>query len=140
MIPLYPELIKLHNNIFIARNVHFETHDMISAVLNTKYKEKVPECIDCIEIMDNVFTGSDATILYGVRIGENCIAGAGSLVNKDCEPNSVYAGVPARKVGTWDGFVAKRMKKDYSCVKYNQIISAAEVGRAWEIFDINHEK
>ena len=97
VIPLYPELIKLHNNVFIARNVHFETHDMISAVLNTKYEEKVPEYIGCIEIMDNVFIGSDTTILYGVRIGENCIVGSGSLVNKDCEPNSVYAGCKCQR-------------------------------------------
>ncbi len=140
MIPLYPELIKLHDNVFIARNVHFETHDMINAVINTAHPgAKVPEYVGCIEIMDNVFVGSDTTILYGVRIGENCIIASGSLVNRDCEPNSVYAGVPAKKVGTWDKFVEKRMKKDYSCVKHNQNISEEEINAAWRAFQENHK-
>ena len=141
VIPLYPELIKLHDNVFIARNVHFETHDMISAVINTAYPgAKVPEHVGCIEIMDNVFVGSDTTILYGVRIGENCVIGSGSLVNKDCEPDSIYAGVPAKKVGTWETFVEKRMRKDYSYIAHNQNITSEEINTAWEMFYEKHEK
>lgn len=34
VIPLYPELIKLHNNIMIASNVKFITHDAINYVIN----------------------------------------------------------------------------------------------------------
>jgi acetyltransferase-like isoleucine patch superfamily enzyme len=34
----------------------------------------------------------------GITIGEGSIIGAGSLVTKDVEPYSIYAGVPARKV------------------------------------------
>lgn len=47
--------------------------------------------------MENCFIGSNTVILYGVKIGPNVIVASGSLINKDCEPNSVYAGVPARK-------------------------------------------
>ncbi len=141
VIPLYPELIKLHDNVFIARNVHFETHDMINRVINTKYPDAdVPEYVGCIEIMENVFVGSDTAILYGVRIGENCIIGSGSFVNKDCELNSIYAGVPARKVGSFDDFVEKRRKKDYSYVRQNQHISAEEVERAWQMFEERHSE
>lgn len=42
--------------------------------------------------------GAAATVLQGVTIGEGTIIAAGSVVTKDCEPNSLYAGVPARKV------------------------------------------
>ena len=42
--------------------------------------------------------GASSTILPGVTIGEGTIIAAGAVVTKDCDPNSLYAGVPARKV------------------------------------------
>lgn len=41
--------------------------------------------------------GRNAIILKGVTIGNNVIIGAGAVVTKDCDSNSVYAGVPALK-------------------------------------------
>lgn len=46
--------------------------------------------------------------MYDVRIAENNIIAAGSVVTKSTEPNSVYAGVPARKIGTFADSAAKR--------------------------------
>jgi dTDP-4-amino-4,6-dideoxygalactose transaminase/acetyltransferase-like isoleucine patch superfamily enzyme len=40
--------------------------------------------------------GSNATILCNVRIGENAIVGAGSVVTKDVPDNAVVAGNPAK--------------------------------------------
>ena len=37
-------------------------------------------------------------IMPGVHIGSGVIIGAGSVVNKDCPDNSIYAGIPARKI------------------------------------------
>ncbi|WP_283205653.1 serine O-acetyltransferase [Garciella nitratireducens] len=45
-----------------------------------------------------IYTGS--IILGDIRIGDNSIIGASSLVLEDVEPNSVYVGVPAKKVKT----------------------------------------
>jgi maltose O-acetyltransferase len=39
-------------------------------------------------------------ILPGVTVGEGTIIGAGAVVNKDCEPGAVYAGVPAPRALT----------------------------------------
>ena len=69
-----------------------------------RYKEK----IGCIEIGNNVFIGSNSTVLYDVRIGSNVIIGAGSLVIRDIPDNSVAVGAPARVIGKFDDFVAKR--------------------------------
>lgn len=44
--------------------------------------------------------GAGAIVLPGVTIGEGAAIGALSLVRKDCEPFSIYAGVPARRVNT----------------------------------------
>jgi UDP-2-acetamido-3-amino-2,3-dideoxy-glucuronate N-acetyltransferase len=40
--------------------------------------------------------GSGATILGGVRIGENALVGAGAVVTKDVAPGETVAGNPAR--------------------------------------------
>jgi maltose O-acetyltransferase len=44
------------------------------------------------------WVGARCLILPGVTIGDGCIVAAGSTVRDDCEPNGVYAGVPARRV------------------------------------------
>ncbi|MDM8567274.1 acyltransferase [Candidatus Halobeggiatoa sp. HSG11] len=49
-----------------------------------------------IVIGSNVWIGRGATILAGVKIGDNAIIGANAVVTKDVEPNTLVAGVPAR--------------------------------------------
>ena len=46
--------------------------------------------------------GARATVLAGVTIGAGCVIAAGAVVTEDCEPNGVYAGVPARRVRDLD--------------------------------------
>ena len=94
-VPLYARFIKLGNNVKVASNVTFITHDVTHVMLNDIpiFNEKrVQEKIGCIEIQDNVFVGAGSTILYDVRIGSNVIIGAGSLINKDVPSNSVVGG------------------------------------------------
>lgn len=111
-IPLYPNLIRFHSNIWIASGVHFITHDVAHYMLNRKIRErKYTENIGCIEVMNNVFIGANTTILYNVRIGNNVIIGAGSIVTHDVEDNSVVAGAPAKKIGTFDDYMNKRYEK-----------------------------
>lgn len=143
-IPLYPELISLHNNIMIAANVRLVTHDATFVVLNClgegkKYAEKV----GCIEVMDNVFIGYNATILPNVRIGENVIVGAGSVVTKDLEPNGVYAGCPAKRIESFDEYCRKLKQGSngsysYPTVKRNTRITKEEIEKAWSFFQKKH--
>lgn len=56
-----------------------------------------------ITIKDNVFIGMGSTIVTGMTlVGENSIIGAGAVVLKNVEKNSVYAGVPAKKIRKLD--------------------------------------
>lgn len=142
LIPLYPELIKFGNNIMVAAGVRLITHDASFSILKRLGKGKFPEMIGCIEIMDNVFIGANCTILPNVRIGENVIVGACSLVTRDLKPNGVYVGSPAKKVGTFYDFVKKRSfnhlenKYDYPYTENNQSLTTDEINRAWKQFDL----
>ena len=42
--------------------------------------------------------GARATIMPGVTIGEGVTVAAGAVVTRDCEPDGLYAGVPAKRV------------------------------------------
>lgn len=107
-IPLYPKLISFGNNVWIASDVLFVPHDVIHCMLNNKYKTaKYTENIGCIEIKDNVFIGSNSTILPNVTIGPDTIVAAGSLVNKSIS-GGVYAGVPAKYVCSLEEFIEKK--------------------------------
>lgn len=108
-VPLYAKLIRIHNNVRIASNVTFATHDITHYMLNNMNgKEKYEEIIGCIEIMDNVFIGTNTTIINGVRIGPNAIVAAGSVVTKDVPPNCVFGGVPAKIICSLDEYIQKR--------------------------------
>ena len=44
--------------------------------------------------------GAGCVVLPGVRIGEGAAVGALSLVKRDCEEFTIYAGTPARAIGS----------------------------------------
>ena len=141
-VPLYADLISLGNNVQIASNVHFNTHDVTHLVLNNmpellkrRNGRRFPEKKGCIEIGDNVFIGSGTSINYDVKIGSNVVIGACSLVTKDVPDNSVVAGVPARVISSFDAFVEKRSadakERD---VFGSEVLSEDSVERLWEAF------
>ena len=55
--------------------------------------------VDRIIIGKDAFIGTNAVVHPGVTIGEGAVIGSCSLVLKDCEPWTVYAGVPCRPIG-----------------------------------------
>ena len=56
-----------------------------------------------IVIEDDVWLGAGVVVLDGAVIGKGCVVGAGSVVRGTLEPYSIYAGVPARRVGERGG-------------------------------------
>lgn len=49
-------------------------------------------------IGNDVWVGYGSTIMQGVTINDGAIIAAGSVVTKDVEPYSIYAGNPAKKI------------------------------------------
>jgi len=67
-------------------------------LLNLLYvRDKLIKSAD-IFVKDDAWIGANTTIFPGVTIGACSIIGAGSIVLKDVEPYSIYAGVPAKKL------------------------------------------
>lgn len=109
IVPLYPNLIKIGNDVDISSGVILAVHSNIHGVLNNisqhrpeEEKHLFNEVIGCIEIGNNVFIGANAIITGNVKIGNNVIVSAGSLVENDIPDNSVVRGVPAKKMCTVD--------------------------------------
>lgn len=51
-----------------------------------------------VRICRRAWIGAGSTILQGVTVGENAVVGAGSVVTKDVEPDTIVAGNPARLI------------------------------------------
>ncbi len=51
-----------------------------------------------LSIGRDVYIGANCTLMPDITIGEGAILGAGSFVNKDCEPWGIYVGSPAKKI------------------------------------------
>ena len=49
-------------------------------------------------IGENTWIGANSILLPGVQIGKNCIVGAGSVVTKSFDNNSIIAGNPAKVI------------------------------------------
>ena len=112
--PHEPQLISLGNNCLISSDVTFINHDMIHQLLNNKYSTKQYKFNrGIIEIGDNVLIGSRVCILPNVKIGNDVVIGAGSIVTKDIPSNSVGGGVPFKIFNTFDDLAEKRKSIKY---------------------------
>lgn len=85
------EKVTIGNNVFIAPNVVF-TDDPHPPC------PRYSECAGGAVVEDNVKIGANSTILPGISIGRGALIGAGSVVTKNVEAKTVYAGNPAKKI------------------------------------------
>jgi UDP-3-O-[3-hydroxymyristoyl] glucosamine N-acyltransferase len=64
---------------------------------NDKFMDRVPLAeMRGPTIGRGVRIGSNATILPGIKLGDDCAVGAGAVVTRDVAPGTIVAGVPAR--------------------------------------------
>lgn len=88
------------SNCFITRNVIILNHT--DTGLGGPKSLYVPyggdRVLADVEIGDNVFIGVGSVVMPGVKICDNSVIGALSLVTKDVPANRVYAGQPAKEI------------------------------------------
>ena len=88
--------IKIGDDTMIGPNTIIQDSDGHSTSPHERWSSS-PEPKEIV-IEKNCWIGMNCIIMKGITIGENTIIGAGSVVVKDCEKNSVYAGNPAVKI------------------------------------------
>lgn len=108
------------NSIRIGNHVNIQD----GAVLHTLYQKSVIEIGDYVSVGHNVtihgatikdyaLIGMGATVLDGAVVGEGAIVAAGALVlsNTIIEPNTIWAGVPAKFVKKVDPEQSKEINQ-----------------------------
>jgi len=89
--------IVIGNNVSIANHCSLisSDHTWEDSAVSIKFNKVVKKPID---IKDDIWIASGCRVLGDVTIEERTVVGAGTVVNKSLEANSLYVGVPARKV------------------------------------------
>ncbi len=93
--------ISISNKVMFGPNVTIMGGDHNTSVVGKfmyDVKEKRPEDDQPVVIEDDVWIGTGAIILKGVKIHRGSIVAAGSVVTKDVPPYTIVAGVPAKVV------------------------------------------
>lgn len=94
-----PWLISIGDRVTISTNVTILTHDGVGWLFNDANGRRYRYAR--VEIGSNVFIGSGAIIMPGVKIEDHCVVGAGAVVTKSVPQGTIVAGSPARIVGNW---------------------------------------
>ena len=83
--------ITIEDDVLVAANVQLisNNHDL--------YERMILTCKP-VRLKRGCWIGAGSTILPGVTVGENAVVGAGSVVTKDVEDNTIVAGNPARLI------------------------------------------
>ena len=87
--------VEIANNVLIGPGVviYSQNHNFHQKDININIQGFNTEVVI---INENVWIGARSIILPGVTIGSNSIIGAGSVVKKDVEANTIVAGNPAK--------------------------------------------
>lgn len=85
--------VKIGDNVMFAPNVALYTagHPVYPDTRNSGVEYGIG-----ITIGNNVWLGGNVVVLPGVKIGDNAVIGAGSVVTKDVPSNVIAAGNPCR--------------------------------------------
>lgn len=103
-----PYLISFGNNVHVASGVKFVNHDICAGMFRYMDPQgRYVKRVGPISVGDNVFIGANATVLYDARIGNNVIVAAGAVVTGELPDGGIYGGVPARRIGDFDGYMEK---------------------------------
>ena len=105
-----PWLISIGNKVTVTHGVRFINHDGSTWLISDEKGRR--QLFRRIEIGNNIFIGMSSIILPGVKIGDNSIIAAGSVVTKSVPSGSIVGGNPAKVIMDFDTY-KKRVLDTY---------------------------
>ena len=90
--------VKIGNRVMIGSGVLIMDTDAHPLAPEARQKNEPPKT-DPVIIEDDVFIGTRAIVLKGVRIGQGAVIAAGAVVTKDVAPATIVGGNPAKVIG-----------------------------------------
>lgn len=102
--------ILIGEDCMLSTKIEIRTGDSHSIINNTT-KKRINPPADVV-IGNHVWIGANATVLKGVKIGDESIIAAGSIVTKQFPSNVVIAGIPAKVIKQDINWVRERIN-DY---------------------------
>jgi len=114
--------VHIGDDVFVGPNVVF-TNDMTPRV---RYQTTADDWLET-EVASGASLGANSTILSGIRIGDNALVGAGSVVTRDVADHALVLGNPARQVG-WVCECASRLGDDLGCPTCGRVYERAGDG------------
>ncbi|QCX53213.1 DapH/DapD/GlmU-related protein [Elizabethkingia sp. JS20170427COW] len=90
--------IQANNGIIFGNNVGIGTGTKIISANHNKEEHSKHDTTSPIIIGNDVFIYANSVVLPGVKIGDNVVIGAGSIVTKDIPANSVAVGNPCKVI------------------------------------------
>ncbi|GAA2557579.1 acetyltransferase-like isoleucine patch superfamily enzyme [Neomicrococcus aestuarii] len=90
-----------YGEVVLGKNVYIGQRTMIVTVsheIGDPTRRAGSGVVKPVRIGDGTWIGAGVIVLPGVTIGKGCVIGAGSVVTKDCAPNGLYVGSPAKLV------------------------------------------
>ena len=97
--------ISIGNNVTIGGNTVIydsDFHNLDPLLRRNKFNDKISSIKLPVIIENDVFIGAHSTVLKGVKIGQNSIIGACSVVTKSVPSNEIWGGNPARFIKSLD--------------------------------------
>ena len=95
-------MISIRNNVRVTSVVILLTHDGSTWLMNDEKGRRY--LYRRIEIRSNVFSGVNSIITPGVKMEDNVIIAAGSLVTKSVPSGAIIAGNPAKSIGDYTAY------------------------------------
>ncbi len=97
------ESIIIGNNVTVGANTIITDTDFHPVQTAERFMSPSRGASAPIIIEDDVFIGMNCLILKGVKLGQACVIGAGSVVTRDVSAGWVAAGNPARALHPLEG-------------------------------------
>lgn len=95
-----PELITIEEGVIISTGCKIISHFLDPYTMTPEDRLNNYYPTGKVLIKKNAFIGMGSLIIRPVTIGENAVVGAGSVVTHDIPDNEIWAGNPARHIGT----------------------------------------